>query len=206
VHALLAELRSAEKADVPTLRAIRRRWSKKWAGLEPAFVIEGARALAGHREYRWIAFELVRFHRAGFASLSDETVSGFAQGLDSWESVDAFGRTLTGPAWAAGSISDALVGGWARSSDRWLRRAALVTAIEIGSDDRAIALCRHLAADRDDMVEKALSWTLRELVKRDRDAARSFLDENAGRLGARVRREVGNKLRTGLKNPRTPAS
>jgi 3-methyladenine DNA glycosylase AlkD len=52
------------------------------------------------------------------------------------------------------------------------------------------------------MVEKALSWALRALAVRDAAAVRAFLAEREGLLAARVRREVGAKLRTGLKNPR----
>ena len=61
---------------------------------------------------------------------------------------------------------------------------------------------RLLGRDRDPMVVKALSWSLRELAKRDPAAVRRFLSDQGGALHALVRREVGNKLRTGLKNPR----
>jgi 3-methyladenine DNA glycosylase AlkD len=57
--------------------------------------------------------------------------------------------------------------------------------------------------DRDDMVVKALSWALRELSKRDPAAVAAFISENQTRLAPRVLREVGNKLKTGLKNPKT---
>lgn len=51
------------------------------------------------------------------------------------------------------------------------------------------------------MVVKALSWALRVLVAHDPDAVRKFLEENEEVLAARVKREVLNKLTTGLKNP-----
>jgi 3-methyladenine DNA glycosylase AlkD len=57
----------------------------------------------------------------------------------------------------------------------------------------------QLLEDRDDMVVKAMSWALRELAKRDPGAVRAFLSKHGARLAARVRREVGNKLTTGLK-------
>ena len=63
-----------------------------------------------------------------------------------------------------------------------------------------------LIADRDDMVVKAMSWALREVAKRDPAAARRFLAEHRDALAARVVREVGNKLATGLKNPRRRAT
>ena len=56
----------------------------------------------------------------------------------------------------------------------------------------------RLVADHDDMVVKALSWALRTLVAWD--AVRRFLREHTDQLAARVKREVTNKLETGLKN------
>ena len=53
------------------------------------------------------------------------------------------------------------------------------------------------------MVEKALSWALRVLAQRDRPAVERFMTEMGERLPARARREVRNKLSTGLKSPRT---
>jgi 3-methyladenine DNA glycosylase AlkD len=52
------------------------------------------------------------------------------------------------------------------------------------------------------MVVRAMSWALRELVVHDPEAVRGFLAENDDLLAARVKREVTNKLETGLKNPR----
>ncbi len=66
---------------------------------------------------------------------------------------------------------------------------------------RTLRICRVLAGDQEDMVAKALSWALRELVVHDAGAEKLFLEEQDKILAARVKREVSNKLRTGLKNP-----
>ena len=73
-----------------------------------------------------------------------------------------------------------------------------------GSGDpvRTLAVCKLLLNDRDDMVVKAMSWALRELVKHDTNAVQEFLELHLDTLTARVVREVSNKLNTGLKNPR----
>jgi 3-methyladenine DNA glycosylase AlkD len=71
-----------------------------------------------------------------------------------------------------------------------------------GDVPRTLAVCRLLVDARDDMVVKALSWALRELVVHDPEAVRGFLEEYGERLAARVKREVRNKLATGLKNPK----
>jgi 3-methyladenine DNA glycosylase AlkD len=59
-----------------------------------------------------------------------------------------------------------------------------------------------LLDDRADMVVKAMSWALRELAKRDQRAVAAFIARQRTRMAPRLLREVGNKLRTGLKNPR----
>jgi 3-methyladenine DNA glycosylase AlkD len=68
---------------------------------------------------------------------------------------------------------------------------------------RTLAICRWLASDQDQMVAQALSWALRELVVHDTLAVRNFLDEFEPVLAAQVKREVRNKLTSGLKNPRS---
>ena len=71
-----------------------------------------------------------------------------------------------------------------------------------GDTNRTLTLAEILVDDREDMVVEGLSWALRSLVPWDSRAVRSFIERNDARLAARVKREVNNKLRTGLKNPR----
>ncbi len=133
----------------------------------------------------------------------------FSRGLEVWGSVDAFAGLLAGAAWLRGQVPDDLFLTWARSPDRWLRRAALAsTAVlntpshgGIGDVPRTVAVCELLVDDRDDMVVEALSWALGKLVDHDRNAVRQFLSRYDHRLAARVRREVRRKLATGRKNP-----
>ncbi|MBE0411751.1 MAG: DNA alkylation repair protein, partial [Anaerolineales bacterium] len=56
--------------------------------------------------------------------------------------------------------------------------------------------------DCEDMVIKALSWALRELVVHDVRAVEEFLSKYEGILAARAKREVKHKIKTGLKFPR----
>jgi 3-methyladenine DNA glycosylase AlkD len=68
-----------------------------------------------------------------------------------------------------------------------------------GDAGRTLDICRRLAGDHDDMVVKALSWALRELVVWDPEAVRRFLGTHRDVLAPRVRREVRSKLETGRK-------
>jgi 3-methyladenine DNA glycosylase AlkD len=195
------------------IRAVRRARSREWKAAPPKFVTAVALDLATRRKHRWerwFAYELVRFHKGAFEALDDRTLARLAKGLDSWDSVDAFGRILSGPAWAHGRASDGLIGRWSRSRNLWLRRLALVSTIALnmksdggrGDSRRTLAICSRMADDHEDMVVKALSWALRVLSTHDAVAVRAFLRKHDSRLAARVKRETTNKLTTGKKNPR----
>jgi 3-methyladenine DNA glycosylase AlkD len=206
---LETEIRALPSQYTPGIRALRRRRSLAWKSMPAEFVLGVALEARAWNCWRWVGYELVRAHKAAFASLDDGMVDRLAEGLDSWDSVDGLGR-IAGAAWARGLISDSLVEAWSRSPDRWLRRLALVSTVGLntpsdgGSIDaiRTLMICRRLAADRDDMVEKALSWALRTLAVRDPAAVTDFVAELEPKLAARVKREVRNKLASGLKNPR----
>ena len=214
-----AEIRSAIAAlpsrRAQPVRALRREFSRRLKAAPARGVVQVALRLmagAGLSE-RFVAYELVLFHPAALASLGQRDLARFGRGLDRWEAVDTFGCYLAGPAWREGQVPDALIQRWARSRDRWWRRAALVSTVplnnrargaraERGDAARTLAICALLVADREDMVVKAMSWALRELARHDPAAVRQFMQAQGAALAPRVRREVHNKLSTGLKNPR----
>lgn len=206
---LLSDVNALSKKNTPNIRAVRRQYSREIEGWQPEFTLDLAARLLETGRLRWVAYELVRFHKPTFEALTEENIERLGQGLDSWQSVDAFGCTLSGPAWRIGNLSDAAVHRWAASEDVWWRRAALVSAVGLntrarggaGDTARTLAVCRLLADDREDMVEKAMSWALRSLVVHDREAVSDFLADYHDSLAARVKREARNKLETGLKNP-----
>ncbi len=207
-----AELASLPRIDTASVRSIRHRYSKLLANETPTVVIRFVRSLlegAGWAE-RVVAWELLAGHERAFALLNDRRVEEMAHGLSDWGSVDAFGVTLLGQAWRAGLVSDAKIHSWARSHDRWRRRLALVATVPLnsrarggtGDPRRTLRTCRLLLGDSDDMVVKAMSWCLRELGKVDPRTVEAFLEKEEDRLAPRVKREVRNKLRTGMKAPR----
>lgn len=165
---------------------------------------------SGDANGRWVAYELVLHHTGARKGISAREVEKLGKGIESWSAVDCFACYVSGPAWREGRIGDAMIRSWARSKDRWWRRAALVSTVPLnvrsqggdGDARRTLIVCRLLMDDRDEMVVKALSWALRALSVRDARTVSRFVKENEGRLAALVKREVGNKLATGLKNPR----
>lgn len=199
--------------STPVVRAIRREFSRRIAKTEPESVIQLALHLLEEKSglLRFFSYELVSNHRLASAQLTTEDLLKLGKGLNSWSSVDCFAIYLSGPMWCQGRLSDKTILTWARNEDRWWRRAALVSTVMLSrrgdSGDllRAMRICTLLRADRDDMVVKALSWALREIAKKHPAEVRTFLARHGSTLAARVRREVNNKLKSGLKTPRSSA-
>lgn len=159
---------------------------------------------------RWFTYELLHHHAGAMAELDARWLARLGAGLAHWGEVDPFALYLLGPAWREGSLSDAELARWAKDRDVLKRRAALVATVALnckargGSGDaqRTLLICDLLREDREDLVVKALSWALRELSKPAPREVERYLARHADSLAARVKREVSNKLSTGLKNPR----
>jgi 3-methyladenine DNA glycosylase AlkD len=200
-------LSAPDAGGVDAQRKVRRAFSRRLRDRDGADVLALAHLLLDR--HRWVAYELVHHHRGAAALLDEDQVARFGAGLDSWGAVDAFCRYIAGPAWQQRQLADEVVLGWAASPDRWWRRAALVATVPLnlraaggtGDPDRTLLICETLVDDRDDMVVKALSWALRELVLWDAAAVQAFLDRHGDRVPARARREVTAKLTTGRKTP-----
>jgi 3-methyladenine DNA glycosylase AlkD len=200
---------AATAQTVPALRQLRRRYSLQIGDAPGDSVLALAlRLLRAPSVYvRFIAYELIYKHREASSRLDAKALARLGDSIDSWAAVDCFACYLSGPAWRAGQVSDSLIQKWACSADRWWRRAALVSTVPLnakapGDARRTLCICAMLIDDRDDMVVKAMSWALRKLSQRDSRAVVEFLSKHKSRLAARVVREVGNKLRTGKKNPK----
>ena len=195
------------------LRGLRREYSRRLCDAEPQFILRLASGLQDAKAvHRFFSDELIANHTGTMGGLTCRDLDIIGDGMNSWDQVDCFATIVAGTAWRAGRITDADVAWWARSNDRWWRRASLVSTTRLnirgttGHTRRTLAVCRMLIEDHDDMVVKAMSWALRALSKLDPKSVAAFIERNHGRLAPRVVREVGNKLRTGLKNPRRTRS
>ncbi len=209
---LLERLRQLRGRNTQEIRSMRREFTKRLKSSLPEQVMSIAEKLLESPEgvRRWVAYELIHHHEPAFAQINTQTLEQLGRGISSWDQTDAFGIYLAGPVWLARQIADGVIHKWARSSDRWWRRAALVATVPLNSKShggrgdirRTLQVCRILECDRDPMVVKALSWALRVLAKMEPQAVQRYVDDRGPVLAALVQREVRNKLATGLKNPR----
>jgi 3-methyladenine DNA glycosylase AlkD len=209
--AIRSEIAALPRQDAASLRLIRRRYSEALKEAPPELVLRFARSLSSSASWaeRVVACEVLAFHPGAIDLLNDRLVEAMAEGLSDWGSVDVFGLTVAGVAWREGLVTDSRIASWTRSPDRWRRRLALVATVPLnsqarggrGDPRRTLRVCRALLSDRDDMVVKAMSWAIRELAKREPKVVARFVQDHEDRLASRVRREVRNKLATGLKDP-----
>ncbi len=202
---IVRDIEALADRSTQSIRRVRRAYSQQLKRESAEDVLAVAMALVGRQ--RWVAYELVYHHPHGFDVIDIDVVEALGQGLDGWQAVDTFGRYISGPAWRLAKISDDDIRRWAGSSDRYWRRAALVSTLGLnlraaggtGDTRRTLDICALLANDRDDTIVKALSWALRELVIWDPDAVEAFLADHDDLLAPRIKREVRNKLTTGTK-------
>lgn len=106
------------------------------------------------------------------AEFGDREFKLFESWLDrisSWADHDALVHDLIAPMVASDSSRVKNMFRWAKSSNRWHRRAACVALIR-GTRAKMFfpkitRLSNSLLADQDDMVQKGLGWLLRETAK-----------------------------------------
>jgi len=123
--------------------------------------------------------------------------------ISSWADHDGLVHYLIAPAVVAkpGRVKD--IFRWAKSPDRWHRRAACVALIRGARAKMFFAeivqLSNLLLADSDDMVQKGLGWLLRETAKFDAGRTVPYLMKIRGRAPRLVLRTACETLPAAVK-------
>ena len=86
-----------------------------------------------------------------------------------------------------------------RGASRWRRRAAAVALVPLARRGRqleeAFAICDRLASDRDDLVEKAVGWLLKEASRTQPRLVTEYLLKNRAQFSRATLRYAREKLR-----------
>src|SRR4051812_39065530 len=147
------------------------------------FLLETLDAQCSHREFRM------------FESWLDR--------ISSWADHDAVVHYLIGPMVAAKPARLKCVFRWAKSSDRWHRRAACVSLIRGARAKmffpQIVRLSDSLLGDQDNMVQKGLGWLLRETAKFDAGRTVPYLVKIRGRAPRLVLRTACETLPSAAK-------
>src|SRR5215470_4894880 len=116
--------------NTAALRALRREYSKRLKNASATEIVAIATTLIKRRRvHRFIGDELISSRPDALQILGKKELESLGAGVSSWDQVDCFACYLAGPAWRAGQIEDESIIKWARSRDRWWRRAALVSTV-----------------------------------------------------------------------------
>jgi 3-methyladenine DNA glycosylase AlkD len=123
--------------------------------------------------------------------------------ISSWADHDGLVHSLIAPMVAAKAARTKAVFRWAKSPDRWHRRAACVALIRGAREkmffNEIVKLSDSLLGDKDDMVQKGLGWLLRETAKFDAKRAVPYLMKNRGRAPRLVLRTACETLPMAVK-------
>jgi 3-methyladenine DNA glycosylase AlkD len=185
------------------VRNVRKFYSRLYRKAPPETMLAIAESLFFDQGYRFVPYELIYYHAGAIGKLTPEVVERLGEGIQDWAAADTFAQFISGAAWKTGVIDDDFIDKWLNSPDFWYRRIAVVSTIYLDGDpERMLRYAQALVDDKEDMIVKAVSWVLRRAIKYDREGVERFLTENKKHLAARIKREVRNKLDTGLKNPK----
>jgi len=194
----------------PDIKAILKEIKTSYGPGTPSEWIKLCKALvaSGVFECQVLAYEMIGRDRKLLDALVYSDLSALGKNLDNWASVDHYTVGIFGVLWGRGVVEDWHIDKLLESDNFWERRVAVVSTVALnlksrggkGDTPRTIAVCERVVDERHDMIQKALSWALRELSKRDREAVLDFLEKYQKRLSNRVLREVNHKLEFGTKN------
>ena len=194
---------------VPQLRRIARDWYRAHRELQPCDLEKLVEILwsGESREEQTLTVLLLEHYEHCIPDLTRAHFDRWRRGLESWEATDGLGWVLAlwlsgDPDTRLGYLSD-LIG----DVDVWSRRMALVATVRINRGQLGptipcltLQLIDRAVSERHPMITKAVSWALRELVRRHRDQVTRYVESNRQVLARHIVREVSNKLRTGLKS------
>jgi 3-methyladenine DNA glycosylase AlkD len=177
-----------------------RREMKKERGLD--FLVEVANHLFSGLvlEEKIAAVFLLEKLDAEFGDREFKLFESWIDRISSWADHDGLVHYLISPMVATKPARARVVFSWAKSPNRWRRRAACVALIR-GARAKILfpeitKLSNSLLTDDDDMVQKGLGWLLRETAKFDAERTVPYLMKIRGRAPRLVLRTACEKLPT----------
>jgi 3-methyladenine DNA glycosylase AlkD len=141
-----------------------------------------------HLEAKSIGIELVARYRRGF---TPRLLAAWKRWLSAnhsanWATTDAICGALIGPLLLQHPELGAQMRVWARDRNMWVRRASIVGLIPRArrgeSLDLVYQVARRLHPDKEDLIHKAVGWTLREAGKTDMARLERYLRANSAAI------------------------
>jgi 3-methyladenine DNA glycosylase AlkD len=141
-----------------------------------------------HLEAKSVGIEVVARYRHAFTpALLPAWKRWLAENHSAnWATTDAICGSLIGPLLLQHPELGARLRVWARDRNMWVRRASIVGLIPRArrgeSLDLVYEIASRLHADKEDLIQKAVGWTLREAGKTDMARLERYLRTNGATI------------------------
>jgi 3-methyladenine DNA glycosylase AlkD len=194
----------------PDLRRTAKKWVRNNQDSDTATVEQIAVSLwsARSRDERLLGLEILRWFPGAVERLPESLLFEWSGEIDSWPVCDLLGTAIVGRWILAGPPErKQFLYRLVQEDGVWRPRLAIVSTVPIIRSgevpvDYSLSLLDRVLGRQEPLIVKAVSWSLRDMAKRDRRRAQRYLRDRDDLLPALVRREVGNVLRTGRKSGR----
>jgi len=194
----------------PDNRRLAREWRRAHRDVDQAVVLSLVEVLwnAESRDERALGLEILNLHPNLVRDLEVARFDRWRLDIDNWGVCDFLGTRILGP-WVEAEPEDRLryleqlVG----DAHLYSRRLGLVASVYLNTGgteygEWTLSQVDRLIDERDPMITKAISWSLRQMTRHQASIVEAYVDSRTDRIAALPRREVRNKLRTGRKSGR----
>jgi 3-methyladenine DNA glycosylase AlkD len=151
----------------------------EWS-IDEAMAFADALIVDRYLEVKSLGIELVARYRRDFTP----RLAGHHS--TNWATTDAICGALIGPLIVQHPALAVRMRAWSRDRNMWVRRASIVGLIPRArrgeSLDLVYEIARRLHADGEDLIQKAVGWTLREAGKADPSRLERYLRANGPRV------------------------
>jgi 3-methyladenine DNA glycosylase AlkD len=168
-------------------RSIHAQHKAEWT-IDDAMVFAEALIVDRYLEVKGIGIELVaRFHRDFRPRLLAKWKQWLASNHSAnWATTDAICGLLIGPLLLKHPSQCDGLRTWTRHRNMWVRRASIVGLIQSArrgeSLDTVYEIAAQLHGDREDLIQKAVGWALREAGKTDMPRLERYLRAGGARI------------------------
>jgi len=189
---------------VPDMRRVVRAAAREYPGLGRGEAVAWARALWREpvHERRMAAVEVLEISVPLLTAGDLGAVEELIRQARTWALVDGLAATVAGGIALHDTSSWSRIDGWASDPDFWVRRSALLAllpGIRSGRTDMArfTRYAEPALADKEFFIRKAIGWVLREIAKRDPQAATEWTERNVSAMSGVTFREAVRRLPAG---------
>jgi len=193
---------------VPVLRQIAKDWLRENKEMDAVDFVALLRALWKKPifEMKSLGLELLYANKKALKNFDWQTLEVWLSDVDNWVHCDFLSCNIFGLLVKQNQSHLKRLKKYLKKSGKWFQRTGIVSTLQLIrakkiESNEVLSMIDQIVDNQDAMIQKAISWVLRELVRAGSgQEVEKYLRRNQSRLAKYVIREVNNKLRTGLKS------